>query len=46
MVFGTSGSNRMHLKSDGKFHIGYDASSNAGTDQVNIVAAGSGLNIC
>jgi hypothetical protein len=46
-IFYTTNSDteRLRITSDGRMHIGYNAGSNAGTDQVNIVAAGSGLQI-
>lgn len=33
------------METSGKIHIGYDASSNEGNDQVNIIGSGSGITI-
>jgi len=35
----------LRIDSSGRLHSGYNASSNAGTDQVNVVATGGGLQI-
>ena len=38
-------SERLRIDSSGNLHLGYNASSNAGTEKSNIVAAGGGLQI-